>query len=414
MQNVKVAIVLKRLFGGMLSNQTPNHFQETIQISKIKRFEGNPRQGDIGTIKESLKQLGQYRPVVIHRPTSRILAGHHVVEAARQLGWTHVAITYVEGDEEFCKKVILADNRTNDLSSYRDDELQMLLESLPDLTATGFDEIPQLTDSNNMLIRPVPKNITPSIRVVAADYFYKVDKNDFLLWESDILNSVGGKKVNVGIAIARRLNIPVEVLPSRKTKEVELKLTTVDVGTFPIGSLEQYPLNPREGDVGAISESLRVLGQYRPIVANRRNRRILVGNHTWEAARLLGWKEISVVWVDVDEETEARIVLIDNRANDLAQYDNNALTKMLTSLQSLEGTGWDGDDVDDLLAGRTTRQKAKPRLRIQVAGYKVPASPEEVNKWSLAIPKENAIEHIAALLGLSPKSSTLSTEGWKI
>jgi len=396
----------------MSQNQNRSHFQQTIEISKIKRFEGNPRQGDIGTIKESLKQLGQYRPVVIHRPTMRILAGHHVVEAARQLGWTHVAITYVDGDEEFCKKVILADNRTNDLSSYRDDELQMLLESLPDLSATGFDEIPEMTDTNAMLVRPVPKHITPSVRVVAADYFYKVDKEDFQLWEAQMLDSVGGKKINVGIAIARKLNIPVEVIRSSKPKEAEFKLSTVETGTFPIGSLEQYPLNPRDGDVGAISESLRVLGQFRPIVANRRNRRILVGNHTWEAARALGWKEISVVWVDVDEETEARIVLIDNRANDLAQYDNTALTRMLTSLTSLEGTGWDGEDLDDLLSGRNTRQKAKPRLRIQVGSYKVPASPEEVMKWSHSIPKENAIEHIAGLLGLYPKSSTLSTEGW--
>ena len=391
-------------------NEAPNHFQQTIEISKIKRFTGNPRQGDIGTIKESLKQLGQYRPVVIHRPTSRILAGHHVVEAARQLGWTHIAITYVEGDEEFCKKVVLADNRTNDLSSYRDEELQMLLESLPDLTATGFDAIPEITDSNNMLIRPVPKNITPSIRVVAGDYFFKVDKEDFLIWESEMLESVGGKKINIGIAIARKLNIAVEIIPKGMGKEVQIKLSTVDVGTFPIGSLEQYPLNPREGDVGAISESLRVLGQYRPIVANRRNRRILVGNHTWEAARYLGWKEISVVWVDVDEETEARIVLVDNRANDLAQYDNDALTTMLTSLKSLDGTGWDGDDLDDLVAGRTTRQKAKPRHRIQVGQYKVPASPDEVSKWQHLIPKDNAVEHIAALLGLAPKSSTLPTE----
>ena len=73
MANAKAAIVRRKLYGGMLSSQTPNHFQQTIEISKIKRFEGNPRQGDIGTVKESLKQLGQYRPVVIHRPTSRKL-----------------------------------------------------------------------------------------------------------------------------------------------------------------------------------------------------------------------------------------------------------------------------------------------------------------------------------------------------
>ena len=48
-----------------------------------------------------------------------------------------------------------------------------------------------------------------------------------------------------------------------------------------------------------------------------------------QAAKALGWPEIAVTWVDVDEEQAARIVLVDNRTNDLAGYDEAALADLL-------------------------------------------------------------------------------------
>ena len=123
----------------------------------------------------------------------------------------------------------------------------------------------------------------------------------------------------------------------------------------PIESLVAYPGNPREGDIGAIAVSLQQNGQYRPIVVNRRDMTILAGNHTWKAAKYLGWETISVTYVDVNEEQARKIVLADNRHNDLASYDNDALAQLLQDVvavggvEGLLGTGFDGDDLDSLL-----------------------------------------------------------------
>jgi ParB-like chromosome segregation protein Spo0J len=86
----------------------------------------------------------------------------------------------------------------------------------------------------------------------------------------------------------------------------------------PLDRLKPHPSNPRRGDVEAIAESLRVNGQYRPIVVRKSDGVILAGNHTAAAAKRLGWESVSAVLVDADEATSLRILLADNRTADLA------------------------------------------------------------------------------------------------
>lgn len=117
----------------------------------------------------------------------------------------------------------------------------------------------------------------------------------------------------------------------------------------PVGDLVPYPRNPRQGDVGAIVQSLQAHGQFRALVVNKRNMQVLAGNHTLAALKEIGAKEALCHFVDVDDGQAARIVLVDNRANDLACNDEPALIEMLKGLPDLEGTGYDGDALDDLL-----------------------------------------------------------------
>lgn len=117
-------------------------------------------------------------------------------------------------------------------------------------------------------------------------------------------------------------------------------------------ALTPHPNNVRQGDVGAICQSLEAHGQYRPIVAQVSTGHILAGNHTYLAAKALGWKKIDVAYVDVDDTEARKILLVDNRTNDLAVYDDHALADLLASLSKaneLDGTGFDDDDLDDLL-----------------------------------------------------------------
>lgn len=123
-----------------------------------------------------------------------------------------------------------------------------------------------------------------------------------------------------------------------------LKAAEVDIET-----LKHYPTNPRKGNVEALAESLRVNGQYRPIVVQQSTDYILAGNHLWDAAKSLGWKKISVVRLDVDDEQARKIVAADNRLADLGTYDDEALAELLEGLD-LEGTGYTPMDLDDLVA----------------------------------------------------------------
>lgn len=133
-----------------------------------------------------------------------------------------------------------------------------------------------------------------------------------------------------------------------KTKATSHKLfdTVEDV---PINDIKPHESNPRIGNVDLIAESLGKYGQYRSIIVNRRNGKIIAGHHTWLAARKLGWDTISVAWVDVDDETHVRLMLIDNKSSDIGDYDDKFLAELLTSLPDIDGTGYDADELADIL-----------------------------------------------------------------
>lgn len=123
---------------------------------------------------------------------------------------------------------------------------------------------------------------------------------------------------------------------------------------IPVAELAPYHRNPRTGDLDSIAESLSVNGQYRPIVVNKgsltgRPNEILAGNHTYKAAKQLGWTDIAVTFLDVDDDAAAKIVIVDNRTSDLAGYDTALLADILTELPDLDGTGYDQDQLGQLL-----------------------------------------------------------------
>jgi ParB-like chromosome segregation protein Spo0J len=123
-----------------------------------------------------------------------------------------------------------------------------------------------------------------------------------------------------------------------------------EVRRVPVHALTTYPGNPRTGNVAAIAESLTVHGQYRPVIVQDATSLILCGNHTYLAAVSLGWTEIDAVFAAVDDEQARKLVLVDNRTSDLAAYSSDDLAALLTSVDSLEGTGYSADDLARLVA----------------------------------------------------------------
>lgn len=145
-----------------------------------------------------------------------------------------------------------------------------------------------------------------------------------------------------------------------------MEILNTDTALVPIENITPHPANPRQGDVGAIHESIRHNGFWGSVVVQRSTGYILAGNHRWQAAKAAGAQQIPVTYVDVPDDHAARILLADNRTNDLATYNDQALADLLTSLAdttgTLDGTGYDGDDLDDLLRdlGHDTTPPAEP------------------------------------------------------
>tara|TARA_R110000824_G_scaffold188170_2_gene369508 strand:- start:1168 stop:1740 length:573 start_codon:yes stop_codon:yes gene_type:complete len=121
----------------------------------------------------------------------------------------------------------------------------------------------------------------------------------------------------------------------------------------PTVDLTLHPDNPRQGDIGAIIESIEANGWFGTLVAQCSTGHVLAGNHRLQAASHLDIDKVPVHWVDVDDEAALRILLADNRTSDLATNDDAVMAELLTTLATtdigLPGTGYDGDDLDLLL-----------------------------------------------------------------
>jgi ParB-like chromosome segregation protein Spo0J len=121
-----------------------------------------------------------------------------------------------------------------------------------------------------------------------------------------------------------------------------------------IESLKGLEGNPRKGDVDAVAASLARFGQRKPIVARKDDGTIIAGNHTWQAAKKLGWKEIAVAFVGDDDVTAQAYALADNRTAELGSYDEELLLQMIQEIQKIDedllaDTGWQQKDFEQLV-----------------------------------------------------------------
>ena len=120
-----------------------------VPLDRLRPLAGNPRRGDVEAVSRSLERFGQHRPVVARpvgvddgQPVGEVLAGNHLVAAARLLGWTDIAVVWVDDDDTTATARALADNRTSDLGTYDDQLLAEALRTVSDdgdlLRATGY------------------------------------------------------------------------------------------------------------------------------------------------------------------------------------------------------------------------------------------------------------------------------------
>lgn len=149
-------------------------------------------------------------------------------------------------------------------------------------------------------------------------------------------------------------------------------MTLKQAGAFlAVDELTPFPGNAKRGDVDVILASLRRNGQYKALtVRDEGDGRLVVltGNHTSQAIAKHGpgdcstqgcglcgnepsWQPAARVdIVDCDDQTATAINIADNRLSDVGGYDYEALSDLLGSLETLDGTGYTESDVQLLIA----------------------------------------------------------------
>jgi hypothetical protein len=137
---------------------------ETLLADTLLEFPNNPRKGDIDKIAESLVANGQYKPIVVQKDTNFVLVGNHTLKAIKKLGWDFVEAVVLDVDDEEAKRIVLADNRTSDSSTYDYGLLKDMLLTLPDLEGTGYDSaaLDQLISNVNPYIPDLEREDTGS------------------------------------------------------------------------------------------------------------------------------------------------------------------------------------------------------------------------------------------------------------
>ncbi|MCZ7478813.1 ParB N-terminal domain-containing protein [Micromonospora sp. WMMC273] len=121
----------------------------------------------------------------------------------------------------------------------------------------------------------------------------------------------------------------------------------------PIDQVSNWPGNPRRGDIAKIKTSLTQHGQYTPLLVQASTGHVVKGNNTLIAMRELGATSVAVNKLDLTDDQARKILLLDNKTSDDAEYDEGELAALLASFgeatDDLADTGWSTAELDELL-----------------------------------------------------------------
>lgn len=124
-----------------LSHITPDLRALAVPLERIQLDPENVRlhpERNIEAIMASYRRFGQRKPIVVNRTTGRgtTIDGNGQLIAAMRLGWTHIAVTWVDDDEDTAKAYAIAANQTGLSSQY---DYQQLAAQVQELSAAGMD-----------------------------------------------------------------------------------------------------------------------------------------------------------------------------------------------------------------------------------------------------------------------------------
>lgn len=114
-------------------------------MSEIQNHPQNVRihtKRNLEVLKNSLKEWGQYKPILVQKSSLYILAGNGTYQAAQALGWEEIDCNLIDVNDEQAKAILIMDNRSSDLSQMDEKAVLDLLQGFDEnlLNLTGYDD----------------------------------------------------------------------------------------------------------------------------------------------------------------------------------------------------------------------------------------------------------------------------------
>lgn len=126
-----------------------------VPVGKLKEDVENARKHNtrnLETIKQSLVTYGQRAPLIARKSDGVILVGNGRLRVARELGWSTVAVLFVDDDVAKSKAFALMDNKSAELAEW---DFQMLAGELAKLDSAFHGGLAEMTGFLEFEIDPL-------------------------------------------------------------------------------------------------------------------------------------------------------------------------------------------------------------------------------------------------------------------
>ncbi len=128
-------------------------FDKAKDVTELVEHPRNPNTHDdkqIALLAKVIKNQGWRAPIVVSKRSGFIVSGHGRLEAAKLLHVEQVPVDFQDFSDEASEYAhLIADNRIAELSEFKQDTIDELLDELNgriDIELTGFDELPTAED----------------------------------------------------------------------------------------------------------------------------------------------------------------------------------------------------------------------------------------------------------------------------
>lgn len=123
-------------------------------------------------------------------------------------------------------------------------------------------------------------------------------------------------------------------------------------------------LKPGDKEYERLRKSIKEFGYVDPIIRNRRTGNIVGGHQRLNVLRDLGYEELDIVNIDIDEQKEKALNIALNKIS--GKWDEPILKDLLVEINTddfdIELTGFGMDEVDKLIEKFNEEEEVRPEI----------------------------------------------------